>query len=197
MPNWCYNTLRVEGDTKTLDKFIKANMGYDAQFRGPHDSPAEMTEKYFCFNALYPVPDKILAVGFDGSYRFDTHSDNKNAIEFGRALPDGYNWCSKMWGTKWDIYWDRISEETIGFKEGDTEITIQFSTAWAPPIPWLKKVAKMFSNLSFSLQFEEEGTGWFGKWVCENGKISYQQGRYEYEEEEWDDDSFDDEDDED
>jgi len=72
MPNWCYNELTVSGGTETLKQFLDACMGLPARYppvileNGQTlFGPPEYTEKRFCFNALIPTPDEVLAIGYD------------------------------------------------------------------------------------------------------------------------------------
>lgn len=73
MPNWCMNELSVSGEAKELKKFVMDSQGLPAKYPPVYKADGtilfaspEYTEPYFCFNALLPTPQEVLAVGFDG-----------------------------------------------------------------------------------------------------------------------------------
>ena len=68
-----------------------------------------------------------------------------------------YDWCVDNWGTKWDV--DCTIYDLI---EIDTEFCVEFNSAWAPPIAWLKKVQSDYPNLKFKLLYEEPGMQFVG-----------------------------------
>ena len=78
----------------------------------------------------------------------------------------GYEWCILAWGTKRDA--DVIDSSPYDPTSGS--ITIQFCTAWSPPLPWLECVASHWPDLGFRLYPEELGEGWAIE-------IEYQGGR--------------------
>jgi hypothetical protein len=58
---------------------------------------------------------------------------------------DQREWCVQNWGTKWDAY----DIEPIITNRDNT--LILFTTAWNPPIVWIKKIGVMFPELIFEL----------------------------------------------
>jgi hypothetical protein len=71
------------------------------------------------FNVLIPMPDNI--------YR-----DNVGPEERAKYGKDNwYDWCRERWGTKWDAFDTRVEKECI-----------QFTTAWCPPEPWYRELAR-------------------------------------------------------
>lgn len=164
MPNWCINNLSVYGNAETLEKFVFANMGLPAQYL-PIPSEKEdclngqekHNNEYFCFNALVPTPKEILDIGFDGHEKIPADVYYR-LIRGEKVSPiDGYHWSIQNWGTKWDIYYDEITPELMGWTKGCEFIRFDFDTAWSPPCEWLKQVVKMFPSLSFKLHYEEPG----------------------------------------
>ena len=64
-------------------------------------------------------------------------------------------------GTKWninDVYCDKT----------DTNLSYNFSTAWSPPIQWLYKLIKIYSNLEITLKYQGDGIE-FGGLIYYNG----------------------------
>ena len=74
--------------------------------------------------------------------------------------PNWYDWCCNNWGTKWDVSCHETYIE-------DDYMEFSFNSAWNPPIPWIKKVAKLFPRLKFSLKYDDPGIGFMG---CAKGQ---------------------------
>lgn len=67
-----------------------------------------------------------------------------------------YDWRIENWGTKWDAY-DRTSEETDNGNTGTGTYT--FNTAWAPPIPVIRRLAAIFPDITFKWKWADEDYG--------------------------------------
>jgi hypothetical protein len=71
-----------------------------------------------------------------------------------------YDWCSENWGTKWDV------EATLAlytdWEQDNANLVFKFDSAWAPPVPVIKKLAEIFPELEFSYLFAEPGMGFSG-----------------------------------
>lgn len=101
----------------------------------------------------------------DNQARTDLREKMKNGervFSFEAILPrpaeeedNWYNWNSSNWGTKWD------ASDTVLVDETDDAINYSFSTAWSPPLPVLEAIARQYSDMTFTLTFEEE-QGWGG-----------------------------------
>jgi len=79
---------------------------------------------------------------------------------------DEYQWCVDNWGTKWDATNTFASEHTRIDGNGKTTI-YSFITAWSPPEEWVKRVAKLFPTLEFTLEYNEPGIGFSGSFsIC-------------------------------
>ena len=180
MPNWCGNTMTVSGDPRNLKDFLDKNMGFPAKYP-PIISPNgkvlsksdDVKEKYFCFNAFIPTPQEVLDVGFDGQAKIPKEEYDKLLHGGETKYIDGYHWNWKNWGTKWDIYSERLSLEEIGWSEGCDSVEICFDTAWSPPIPWFEALVKAFPSLVFTMHYEEPGVFFAGNCRGENGVFTH------------------------
>jgi hypothetical protein len=93
--------------------------------------------------------------------------------------PDGFNWSTSHWGTKWDVngHVDDYTCEDIDkmSDEESYELWFEFDTAWSPPDELVKKVALDFPELQFKLYYYEGGEGFSGEFLlnCDDAKDQY------------------------
>jgi len=185
MPNWCGNTLIVRSsEPKRLEEFDNAFKGKGtkwgvpswqldgktpeevAEIKAKYEKDYEESEPTYSFDALYPVPQEVIDVGFSGNSQGVSLERYLAALHDKEKWIDGYTWCVSHWGTKWDI-----DGKTVSVGKDDNEYTYHFSTAWSPPAGWLAKVAKDWADLSFELWYEEGGLGFAGYLLFEGGEL--------------------------
>ncbi len=187
MPNWCENTLNVSGNKTDIQKFkeltlIKQETG---------------SELYFTMNVLYPTPPELLEQTSPVMWRGED-TDTEGKLEFEKYISelkekygytDWYNWRVDKWGTKWD------AADTYILDDADEFISIQYNTAWAPNMEWVRYVAKQFPQLTFTLSFEEPGCSFCGVYEVTGDDEDLCEGDLEYRDEdsgrlvEWNSDS--------
>jgi hypothetical protein len=80
-------------------------------------------------------------------------------------VPDWYEQRLKKWGTKW-----------VGYDLYIEGSTINFYTAWSPPIPIIKKLAELHKAYVFRLEYCEPGNAFRGeataKWQHDEALIN-------------------------
>jgi len=103
-------------------------------------------ENAFCFNKVIPIPADVNLKASEGWYA----------------------WSIKHWGTKWNV------DNVVPMRSLDS-VEYHFSTAWAPPIPVIKKLMEMFPDLYFRLRYVEPGVGYAGELTNE----SHEEGPYQ------------------
>ena len=156
MPNHCSNYLYL-ANGKNIFPLLDAYM--------QEDSPTELD-----FEKILPMPDTIKescefashenitkihnAVGEEKKALEEKIEVNKiiNLREYG--VKDWYDWCVGNWGTKWNAY-DGTSNES----------SVVFCTAWAPPLPIVKRLAELTGE-TFVLDYLEEGMGFGGRYTA-------------------------------
>jgi hypothetical protein len=144
MPNWCSNTLFVEG--KGVKDFADKCL-FDGEFT---------------FELLYPTPQELLDQTSPNMYRGDDDDERKAHEQRVKELTDKYgfgdwyHWRINNWGTKWNAADSYVSSND------DNSFIVSFESAWSPPCGWLQRVAPMFPELSFRLEYMEEGMGFCG-----------------------------------
>ena len=137
MPNWCENSLVI----KATNKNIKSIEDME-RLRSLLDETLQYYDNgnaHGLLSAIVPMPEELIGT-VKGSTPEKPNGDKYN----------WYDWCCNNWGTKWDV------DCTYEFR-GDHKIEFGFDSAWAPPIPWLEWVARLFPNLRFSLTYDEPG----------------------------------------
>jgi hypothetical protein len=90
-------------------------------------------------------------------------TDDLYSFNFQKIIPmdekllegeEWYAWRVANWGTKWEGYDGRFSEDCLAFT---------FDTAWAPPLPIIKKLAELTGE-KFTLEYMELGMFFCGKY---------------------------------
>lgn len=107
----------------------------------------EEGQTYVDFNNLIPTPDYI--------YQGDLGLEERK--KYGKNT--WYDWNRENWGTKWNAYETRISEDYI-----------QFRTAWNTPTPVLKKLSEFFPENKIAILVNDEGYEDNFGIIFENGK---------------------------
>ena len=135
----------------------------------------------YCNNTLVLVGSNELLNNFWIENRsLDKKEEKQEYLSFNKSVPipenyeDWYNWNLTNWGTKWDAF-ECYSNEVNSIHDNlDKEITTliyQFDTAWGPPIIWLQKIASIYNNISFTLEYSEPGMDFWGKKEYINGEL--------------------------
>jgi hypothetical protein len=138
MPNWSFNTLFIEADSKTVDKIISDIKGDEGEA--------------ISFKKIIPIhSDLFCEVAYGGGEdaekkREEIYAQNKAKHGF----PHWYEACVELWGTKWDA--GEVNHEVIN----DKWHRIDFQTAWSPPVPVIIALSKQFPEAKFTMECQEE-----------------------------------------
>lgn len=143
------NELRIYGDDNQLLRFreIADETVLPLSKRDPYNG--ELSPSVLSFHRLYPIPDKVIAIGYD-------------------PKGGGYDWQTKHWGVKWGASYAKREEGR--FPDGKLALSYVFDTPWEPPIAWLEKVSADYPLLRFELNFRYEINNWVDEFVFQNGK---------------------------
>ncbi|WP_315398681.1 hypothetical protein [Neisseria sicca] len=79
------------------------------------------------------------------------------------GCPTWYEWSIRHWGTKWNAY-----HQHIGIFS-DTEIYVEFDTAWSPPEPVFAAIVEAFPELQLEVRYIDEGGGFAGTFYGKDG----------------------------
>ena len=157
MPNHCETDMYIRGSDEDVTAFAKWL------------EEIEPLNRDIC-RALLPYPEHFAkmdeeAAVFSWSSKED-EATRKAAAEAYQAkyghTKDGYNsggyeWCHRVWGTKWGIYDVDFTPHT---KRG---ALLSFQSAWSPPSTAVfQALAKKFPNLTFEIEYFEGGAAYCG-----------------------------------
>jgi hypothetical protein len=113
--------------------------------------PAEATNKFIADNVFIDEDGEV------GTFRFN------QLVPIPDDKEEDADWATENWGTKWDL----TSNEGIVWNHiDDTHVGITFFTAWGPPDVWLKTVAPMYPEITFTLDYVEQGMFLCGKIIA-------------------------------
>ncbi len=153
VPNWCNNSILVDGEKAELEKlksFVKGE------------------KTWLDFEKVIPLTEtkaeaKILWDSLSIKEQKERWKDDFENFWFN--VGKGYEWCQKNWGTKWN------SDCREPDYSGDTLMYI-FDTAWSPSEPITKVLIEKFPKLKFVHEYEECGIEFAGILSGEKGKIT-------------------------
>jgi len=174
MPNWCMNTLEIQGPPEDVDKIMEK-----IKSAGP--------DKLSLFNALIPMPTEYSGEPSSMTKEEKDWSDNEKLCFEKYGHKDWYGWSIANWGVKWDIsdgcilseepvtkynYDKKVAEET-----GEKLVVMEYSTPWSPGDESLAEAfcRDEYKKLSFHIYYEEGGMGFHGALTVHNGEIVYQE----------------------
>lgn len=146
MPNWCNNTIQVQGPK---DKILKLK---EAVVSGK------------MLDHMMPMPEEL-----KDSEKYPANgTDRKHLLDLYGAS-DWYHWAVNNWGTKWDTGVDDESyitfkHELLGKEDGWSEITFSFDSAWSPPIGAYEHYLNENEDVSIRATYYEPGCDFTGVW---------------------------------
>jgi len=150
MPNWCNNTITIQGPTDTVK---------------PLWDEAKSTG---LLNAMKPMPKALE----------DTTSPCPPDKE--QPLVDGYDnwydWRVANWGCKWDVDADGLEYTDNG--DGTAVISGWFDSPWGPPIEAYNTFLDDMDNCSLEAFYEEGGMDFAGHY--DNGSDNFLEGISDY-----------------
>jgi len=83
----------------------------------------------------------------------------------------GYEWCRRVWGTKWGIY-DCVCPVRASFgKRKKGTVFYTFQSAWSPAVKIVLAMSQQFPTLNFKLKYYECGMQFKGIFIVEGGNV--------------------------
>ena len=197
MPNWTYNTIRVEGSKDSLTKFMTDGLA------NAHKPEKEGDNPQLSLSSWIPTPETFL------KYDTTNHPDGKG-LKVGDKWWDGlgdhgdkvvteelieeFKQATKEQKEKYGVVgWYDYNVKTFGCKwdskvnmENDVpwEIILTADTPWSAPNNWLRTLSKNYPELTFKLHAVYEEGFWEDAEYNEGLEAELGSGEYELEEEE-------------
>ena len=170
MPNWCYNSLTIEGSAEDISAikqqvsqpFTRDHENYDMDQKKMVWKTYQYNNPVFAFwNIVKPTDLETYALQKDPK-------QDPNIINF--EGDNWYDWNVRNWGTKWDVSVsdDEQWPETELVEDWSDRLIYSFNTAWSPPLQAIEELSKQYPNVEFTLSYEEE-TGWGGEHLFVDG----------------------------
>ena len=148
MPNWCNNTIEIEGSKEQINAFV---------------SFLEENGGKNWFSFFRPCPQELTDTvsGFVGEDKQAAHeAQQKSNIEkYGHS--DWYSWCVDNWGTKWNCDaqdWVKVENPN----DDQASVTFWFDSAWSPPTA-LYEFIESNSEFIVTASYLEEGMSFVGQ----------------------------------
>ena len=138
MPNWCSNSLKIEGTAKELKKF-KKKLDIENFLGSFIPIPPELVNRQSpskTTNTINPTKEEM--------------KENIEKIKLIKlyGVENWYDWSIKNWGTKWDMneVYDPESNKDIENADDDEYQTLEYSfeSPWSPPIQGLENISKLY-----------------------------------------------------
>lgn len=180
MPNWCSNTLWVEGNPEKLQKFL-SKVVTDSDNGTLYSLDPQ--NRRFTLEGMFPTPEELLGVSSPNVYRGEANDaeaiEKYNAevkrLEETYGYPDWYTWRLANWGTKWDVCDSHI------YENDEANFMVMFDSAWSPPLIWLERVVAKYPELKFRIAYSEPGNGYCGQaFTANRGELHFEEGELEY-----------------
>ena len=161
MPNHTPNLLSIVGE-RNIKKLLKPYLTQDENELGekvlildldkivPMPKEIEQSTKYG--NMEYLMRKRTKAQ--ENRMRLKQEKHEKMCLERYGAK-SWYDWCIQYWGTKWNTYENRF------YKNDDGDECLYFQTAWSPPEPALRELAKKLGKI-VRVSYMDEGYAFFG-----------------------------------
>lgn len=150
MPNWCNNSLSLYNCKKPFEQVVK-------DYLTTITDEDDITETILDFTKIIPYPKCIAETIHLWSGKRINHkkieaAKKRNLKECG--YESFYEWCVDHWGTKWNCCSPFITDSGMGF-----------TTAWSPPCPVIKALAKL-TKKDFRMTYIEEGMEFVGEFIA-------------------------------
>lgn len=166
MPNHVINKL--EAPEQVLKALVNKQGSVDFSLIHPFPGPHAGSESYYiaaeaCANRAVGAPysndsmiarleklnrDKVdfRALDSEGLKQFVEYCENYHACGYLHEM----EFARKEWGTKWNAY------APMCVASG----ALWFTTAWAPPLPLIKKLSEAFQDAEIIITYADQDLGW-------------------------------------
>jgi len=154
MPNWCNNLLTMKSKNRKLLEEVQSSVSEGIR----------ADREKGLLNHFRPMPDDLINTvkGCDNSIP-EWQKDSSRLLMKLHGVDNWYDWAVKHWGTKWDVL-SCIHCDLIGLDDGVWMLSIQFESAWSPPVNAIEYFVKFEKKIlsEVTLQYIETGMAYCG-----------------------------------
>jgi hypothetical protein len=197
MPNHTANNFTITGPIADIKRFIDI----------AKDGDTELS-----FNKLVPMPDELRGISSPvrimtqaeidevwatwnkqkadgtlseyqkgGPFGLGITKETSDSYKVKYGVDNWYDWAIANYGSKWGVYDEGEWNIT---EDGDiTSAGINYQTAWSPVTKAWETISKNYPSLEFFHEFADEGGGFVGNQLIQNGDI-VEDNDYEWDSEE-------------
>lgn len=187
MPNHISTNFRVTGPTAEVKRFINdANgndhlLNLDSLLPMPSElrmvsSPVkimtqEEIDKQWADWKVAKEAGNVSSFDSDKPFGLGITKERSDSYKAKYGVDNWYDWAIANWGSKWGVYDETEWNITEVEDDGLTSAGINYQTAWSPvTIAW-EKISKNYPTLEFFHEFADEGGGFVGNQLIQNGNI--------------------------
>lgn len=148
-----YISLDKQGRRNIEDQLEKSKVFFDTNYWKKYQGD---------INDFLQNPDKLKQAEESFSGKVDNSDKTFSSFqELGKQYVDNiiqhgyahwYDWCSEVWGTKWNV----LDEVYVDYLPENDEYIIEFDTAWCVPYGIVEEFSKLCSDEEFLWEFENE-----------------------------------------
>jgi hypothetical protein len=185
MPNHTANNFTITGPIADIKRFIDI----------AKDGDTELS-----FNKLVPMPDELRGISSPvrimtqaeidevwatwnkqkadgtlseyqkgGPFGLGITKETSDSYKVKYGVDNWYDWAIANYGSKWGVYDEGEWNIT---EDGDiTSAGINYQTAWSPVTKAWETISKNYPSLEFFHEFADEGGGFVGNQLIQNGDI--------------------------
>lgn len=166
MPNWTNTRMSVIGGTeKEIRDFVSKIQVIEGETESMFAN--KITKIY---ESLIPCPAELFEV---------TSPVRENQAELAKEMmekhgaTDWYQWQYDNWGVKWGDCHTFMEEEPHQFQNGNWEVVYIYDLPWGDGEPAHQNISRLFPNLRFGFDFDEEAGFFQGCQVMKAGEILF------------------------
>lgn len=156
MTNWCRCEVRVIGRAERVREFLEFAKGVD-----------DGEETVFDFNRFVPYPRGRRDLDAAFWVWWNTRPNTSGAFPLHGSDKWGYSWRLDHWGTNSSAS-NAAYSDVAAYGERLTA-SVEFRTAWSPPMPVVLKASELFPDLEFDLGYFEPFGNFAGCFRCSGG----------------------------
>jgi hypothetical protein len=187
MPNHISTNFRVTGPTAEVKRFINDANGNDHLLNLdsllPMPSELRMVscpvkimtqeeiDKQWADWKVSKEAGNVSSFDSDKPFGLGITKERSDSYKAKYGVDNWYDWAISNWGSKWGVYDETEWNITEVEDDGLTSAGINYQTAWSPVTNAWERISKNYPTLEFFHEFADEGGGFVGNQLIQNGEI--------------------------